>query len=158
MTLAPLRTRVRAADALRRLVDLISHSAGSAFAVMNEATVTLPQMLLLSRIERRRSAPMADLAEELSASGAALSQMIERLAQQNLILRVEDVADRRRKVVRTTSRGRNLLRKLEAARSADYELGLRSVEPELRALMASVLEEVAESLESASQTHRRNRE
>jgi DNA-binding MarR family transcriptional regulator len=132
------------------VVDLVSHSGGWAQAVMNEGAVTLPQVLLLSRIERRRSAPMGDLAEASSASGAALSQMIERLAQQGLIIRAEDAADRRRKTIRTTPRARALLRKLEAARAADYELGLRSLAPELQALMTSVLEEVAANLESMS--------
>lgn len=145
----------RTADALRRVVDLVSHSGGSALRVMNEAAVTLPQILLLSRIDRRGSAPMSDLAEESSASGAALSQMIERLAQQDLIVRADDAADRRRKTIRTTPRARNLLRKLAGARSADYELGLRSVAPELRALMTSVLEAVAASLEGTSGSDRR---
>lgn len=54
----------RAGDALRRLVDLISHRSGVALALMNDAAVTLPQVLLLSRVEKFGSASLAELADE----------------------------------------------------------------------------------------------
>jgi DNA-binding MarR family transcriptional regulator len=139
----------QAGDALRRLVDLASHRSGAVVALMNEASVTLPQVLLISRVERVGSASLSDLAEDSSASVAALSQMIERLVQQALLRRAEDPLDRRRKAIGATPRARALLRKLEAARSADYELGLVSLDPELRTRLAAMLERAVAHIERA---------
>ncbi len=139
----------QAGDALRRLVDLASHSAGLALALMNDASVTLPQVLLMSRVDQFGSASLSDLAEGLSASTAALSQMIERLVRQGLLHRAEDVTDRRRKAIGLTPRARALLRNLEAARSRDYDVGLAVVAHELRAQLATVLEQVVAEIERA---------
>jgi DNA-binding MarR family transcriptional regulator len=139
----------QAGDALRRLVDLVSHRSGIVFALMNDAAVTLPQVLLMSRVERFGSASLSDLAEVSATSLAALSQMIERLVQQGLLSRTEDAIDRRRKAVRLTRGAQGLLRKLKAARSADYELGLSSVSQELRLQLVNVIERVIGDIEDA---------
>jgi DNA-binding MarR family transcriptional regulator len=139
----------RAGDALRRLIDLASHRSGIVLALMNDAAVTLPQVLLMSRVERLGSASLSDLAEGSATSLAALSQMIERLVQQGLLSRAEDAIDRRRKAVRLTRRAGSLLRKLKAARSADYELGLGSVSREVRLQLVNVIERVIGDIEGA---------
>jgi DNA-binding MarR family transcriptional regulator len=134
----------RVGDALRRLVDLAAHRSGAVFALMNQASVTLPQVLLISRVEQFGSASLSDLAEGSTASVAALSQMIERLVQQGLLRRAEDALDRRRKV----------LRKLEAARSADYELGLVSLDGALRAELTAAIERAVAAIENARAVER----
>src|SRR5579871_6751307 len=113
-----------AGDALRRLVSLVSHRSGSVLRLMDEAAVTLPQVLLMSRIVEFGSASLSDLAENSPASVPALSQMIDRLVQQDWVSRAEDRFDRRRKAIQLTPEGRALLRKLDTARSLDYEQGL----------------------------------
>ncbi len=139
----------RAGDALRRLVDLASHRSGAVFTLMNHACVTLPQVLLMSRVEQMGSASLSDLADGSTTSAAALSQMIERLVQQGWLDRAEDLIDRRRKAIRATSRARVLLRRLESARSADYKLGLASLGDDLRTQLAKLLERVADEIEAA---------
>jgi DNA-binding MarR family transcriptional regulator len=138
----------RAGDALRRLVDLVSHRSGLVLALMNNEAITLPQVLLMSRVERLGSASPSDLAEGSRASAAAMSQMIERLVRQRLLERAEDSDDRRRKAIRLTPRARLLLRKLKAARSADYQLGLSSLSPKLREELAAALERAVAEIES----------
>ena len=146
----------RAGDALRRLVDLVSHRSGAVFKVMNDASVTLPQVLLISRVEKSGSASLSDLAEGSTASVAALSQMIERLVQQGLLDRAEDPADRRRKAIRITARARALLRKLEAARSADYEIGLDLLGEALRTRLAAMLDLAVAEIENGCAGVRRD--
>jgi DNA-binding MarR family transcriptional regulator len=138
----------RAGDALRRLVDLVSHRSGLVLALMNNEAVTLPQVLLMSRVERLGSASPSDLAEGSRASAAAMSQMIERLVRQRLLERGEDPDDRRRKAIRLTPRARLLLRKLKAARSTDYQLGLSSLSPNLREELATALERAVAQIEA----------
>ncbi len=137
----------RAGDALRRLVDLVSHRSGLALAAMDEAAITLPQVLLLSHVERCVATSPTEVAAAMHASLPAVSQMIDRLVQQKLLDRAEDPADRRRKTVATTSEARTLLRKLNVARSTEYESGLAPVSPELLAAMVTLIERVITQLE-----------
>jgi DNA-binding MarR family transcriptional regulator len=81
--------------------------------------------------------------------------MIERLVQQQWLYRAEDPVDRRRKAIAATPRARAFLRKLEAARSAEYELGLACVGPELRAQMAMLLTRAAAEIEHGRGDDRR---
>ena len=64
----------------------------------------------------RGSSSVSDIAEELGITNAAASQMLERMVQQNLILRSEDPNDRRVKQVMLTDDGRQLVRESIAAR------------------------------------------
>jgi DNA-binding MarR family transcriptional regulator len=114
---------------------------------MNDAGITLPQVLLLSHAERRGTASASELAEAVHTSLPAASQMIDRLVQQGLLSRTEDPADRRRKSVATTASARAVLRKLAAARSAEYELGLATVPPKLLAQLTDLIERVVSELE-----------
>ena len=139
----------RAGDALRRLVDITSHRSGAVLALMNDAAVTLPQLLLLSCVEQLGSASLAAIRDASSSSAPALSQMIDRLVRQGWLDRAEDSADRRRKSIRVTPQGRDLLRNVEAARSADFASGLNAVSEELRAQLATLLERAVAEIESA---------
>ncbi len=141
-----------AGDALRRLVDLTSHRSGAVLALMNHAAVTLPQLLLLSRIEQLGSASLAAIGDKSSVSIPALSQMVDRLVRQGWLDRAEDLADRRRKS------SRHLLRNLETARSADFNFGLSTVSEELRAQLATTLEWAVIEIEAARLARRRSKE
>lgn len=139
----------RTGVALQRFVDLISHRSGLALAVMTEAAITLPQVLLLSHVERRGPTSPTEVAEAMHTSLPAVSQMIDRLVQQRLLDRTEDPVDRRRKAVATTAAARAFLRKIRAARSTEYQLGLVSVDPELLVEMAGLIERAIVQLEAA---------
>jgi DNA-binding MarR family transcriptional regulator len=137
----------RVGESLRRLVDLVSHRSGLALEAMSDAAVTLPQVLLLNHVERRGTVSPSELAESLHASLSAVSQMIDRLVQQGLLSRTEDPVDRRRKSLATTASARGFLRKLGAARSAEYDLGLAAVSPGLLAQLKDLIERVISELE-----------
>jgi DNA-binding MarR family transcriptional regulator len=139
----------RAGETLRRLVDLVSHRSGLAIAAMNEAAVTLPQVLLLSHVERCAATSPTEIAAAMGASLPAASQMIDRLVQEGLLDRAEDPADRRRKTVATTVDARAVLRKIRTARSTEYGRGLAAVSPDLLVQMAALLERVVAQLEGA---------
>jgi DNA-binding MarR family transcriptional regulator len=127
------------ADALRRFVDLVSHRAGAALSRMEDAGVTLPQVLLLAHVERVGAASISELAKVSPSSAAAMSQMADRLVRRNWLTRSEDPVDRRRKTVSLTSAGAKLLRDLERARTLDYATGLSRFAPALRAELYSWL-------------------
>ncbi|HEY2186456.1 MAG TPA: MarR family transcriptional regulator [Xanthobacteraceae bacterium] len=121
------------ADALRRFVDLVSHRAGAALSRIEDAGVTLAQVILMARVKRAGAASVSELAKVSPGSAAAMSQMVDRLVRQDWLARSEDPADRRRKTVSLTSAGAGLLRDLEQARTLDYAAGLSRLPPSLRA-------------------------
>jgi DNA-binding MarR family transcriptional regulator len=141
--------------ALQRLVDMISHRSGAVLAIMSGASVTLPQVLLLSRVAAIGSTSPSDIALEAQASAPAASQMIERLVRQGLLHRKELPNDRRRKVISPTRRARSLLRRLETARAADYEMGLAPLGSELRNAMALLLQRAVDELAGAQEVRSR---
>jgi DNA-binding MarR family transcriptional regulator len=145
--------RTSAGEALQRLVNLVSHRTGATIAIMSEAAVTLPQVLALSRVEAAGSASPSDLAP--GASPPAASQMIDRLVQQGLLHRAEDPVDRRRKTITLTAAARGFLEKLEAARAADYELGLAPLGAEARSALTAALQQAAAEVERARDDRRR---
>jgi DNA-binding MarR family transcriptional regulator len=60
-----------------------------------ESGLSLSQMGALFQIRRQGSSGITDLGEHLGVSSSAASQLLQRLVQQELILRSEDPSDRR---------------------------------------------------------------
>jgi DNA-binding MarR family transcriptional regulator len=138
-----------AGQLLRRLVDRVSHRTHAVTQLMDEGGVTLRQVLLIDRVASLESAPLSELVRDSHASAAALSQMVDRLVREGFLVRSEDAVDRRRKAVRVTPRAQALLRRLESARSKDYELGLAALSAAARERLVSALERALVDLERA---------
>jgi len=136
------------ADLLRRFVDSVSHGRGAALARMEEAGVTLPQVLLMARVGRAGTASISGLVKLSPGTAAAMSQMVDRLVRQGWLLRREDTNDRRRKAVSLSPAGTAMLRELERARTQDYAAGLRRFSPRLRAGLHAWLEQAQAEIES----------
>lgn len=135
------------ADALRRFVDLISHQQGAALSRMDDAGVTLSQVILLARVERAGAASITGLAKISPGSTAAMSQMVDRLVRHGWLARSEDPVDRRRKMVSLSAAGAGLLRDLERARAADYAAGLSRLPSVFRAELHAWLKRAFAELE-----------
>ena len=69
-------------ELLLALVDRVSHRGGDTRAVMNEAGITLPQVLFLTRLRQSTQAggcTASELADRLNMSPPAVSQEILRI-------------------------------------------------------------------------------
>jgi DNA-binding MarR family transcriptional regulator len=66
---------------------------------------SLSQLGALFHLHRQGTAGVTDLGDHLGVTSAAASQMLERLVQQDLILRSEDPTDRRVKQIVLTDKG-----------------------------------------------------
>lgn len=118
---------------MRQLVDHISHRPqGATLRIMNDASVTLPQILLLNWLIQKKSATPSAVARALNVSPPAVSQMLDRLFQLGLIRRSESADDRRRRNVAATSKAKALMKRLSLARAEEYSRGLRFLSPPLR--------------------------
>ncbi len=147
-----VRSRQKLGDLLQEVVNRVSHRGGRTLAVMNDASVTLHQVLLLSRLSELGGATSSELSTALSMSLPSVSQMIDRLYQLDLVDRVEVPEDRRKKQITLTGEGQRLLARLHDARSAEYETGTAQLSSQLRADLKTVLIRVLLELETS---HRR---
>lgn len=131
---------------IRDFVNRVSHRGGRTLAVMNDASVTLHQILILNQIFEAGAVTPSDLAPKLSMSLPSLSQMIDRLHQLDLVARAEMTGDRRKKRLTLTRKGRALLMRMQAARAADYEAGAAALSPASRGQLAAALERALREL------------
>lgn len=79
------------------------------FHYAKENGLSMSQISALLHLRRRQSSAVTDIGEYLGVTSAAASQMLDRLVQQELILRLEDPQDRRAKQIFLTPKGRQLL-------------------------------------------------
>ncbi|MGF6935129.1 DNA-binding MarR family transcriptional regulator [Paraburkholderia sp. UCT70] len=131
---------------VQEFVNRVSHTQGKTLAVLTDASVTLQQVLLLRRLASTPDSTPSALAEQMHMSLPAVSQMVERLFQLDLVSRVESPDDRRKKQLAVTSNGSALLKRIAEARSADYAAGIAPLSPRVRAALARVLEDVLKEL------------
>jgi len=70
---------------------------------------SLAQLNLLIRLHYRGDCGVSDLGEDAGVTSAAVSQLLEKMVQQGLVLRTEDPQDRRHKVIMLTEAGRQVV-------------------------------------------------
>jgi DNA-binding MarR family transcriptional regulator len=76
---------------------------------MDEADLSPSQVSALMQLHRHGACGVSDIAERTGFTKPAASQMVERLVQQGLLQRSEDLTDRRVKQVTLTPTGRLLI-------------------------------------------------
>jgi DNA-binding MarR family transcriptional regulator len=116
--------------------------------------LSLSQIAALARIHKSASG-VSDLGEELGVTSAAASQMLDRLVQQNLILRSEDPVDRRAKQIVLTEKGQQALKEGFNARQAwleDLAATLSDREKEQVIAALNILITKAKQLENIPET------
>lgn len=133
-------------ELLLELVDRVSHRGGDTLALMNEAGMTLPQLLFLVRLRQAGRTTASELGERLNMSPPAISQMVARLFRLGLLTRLEDAQDRRRKLLATTSRAHALIDRISRARAAEYGRGTEKLSPQVRKELAAALQKAVREL------------
>ncbi len=131
---------------LQELVNRVSHGQGKTLAVLAEAAVTLQQVLLLRRLQQAGQSTSSQLAAQLYISLPAVSQMVDRLFDLDLVTRTEVAQDRRKKRISPTAKARALLERVRKARSAEYGAALSVLPPKLRAELARSVQKALREL------------
>jgi DNA-binding MarR family transcriptional regulator len=78
---------------------------------------SMPQFFLLMHLHRHEQCGISDLSEHMDVTAAATSQLVDKLVQAGLLVRVEDPNDRRAKQVSLSPAGESLIEKGIAERS-----------------------------------------
>ncbi|MCJ7715250.1 MAG: MarR family transcriptional regulator [Anaerolineales bacterium] len=86
-----------------------------------ESGLSMSMIGTLFHLNRWGSSGVTDLGDHLGVTSAASSQMLERLVQQELILRTEDPTDRRVKQIVLTKKGCQVLEESTRARQGWLE-------------------------------------
>jgi len=133
------RVSEKLGDVMQEFVNRISHRQGATLAVLTEESVTLHQIPLLRRLQRSGVSTPSALATLMHMSAPAMSQMIDRLFALGLLARAEAPADRRRKNLSLTPKGRALLERIRKTRASEYALGVSPLSSQLQAQLLRVL-------------------
>jgi DNA-binding MarR family transcriptional regulator len=99
---------------MRRFMPYIFHFAKG-------CGLSMPQIGVLFQLDHGGTSGISNLSDDLGITSAAGSQMLDRLVQQELILRSEDPVDRRVKKIVLTVKGRKILQEIAHMRQAWME-------------------------------------
>jgi DNA-binding MarR family transcriptional regulator len=124
-------------------------SAGGTLALMNEAGLTMAQMVALYVLDYTGPQSVTAIASFLNLSPAATSHLVERLVVGGFVGRTEDQSDRRQKRVAITPTGRTLAARVHQERAREFASALALVTPELQRQFAHVLGRVVAELRGA---------
>ncbi|MBN2006402.1 MAG: MarR family transcriptional regulator [Anaerolineae bacterium] len=133
---------------------LMHHTMRNMFVFARENNLSMPQMGALTNLFRQDVRGVSNIGDELGVTSAAASQMLERLVQQGLIERQEDLHDRRVKKIIMTDKGRRMIHEGFRARQKwldDLALLFTPAEREQIGAALSILVEKARQLEGTAQ-------
>jgi DNA-binding MarR family transcriptional regulator len=85
------------------------HSMRNIIRYARESGLSMSNLGAIFHIHRIGSCGVTELGDHLGVTSAAASQMLDRLVQQELILRTEDPDDRRVKQIALTEKGNRIL-------------------------------------------------
>ena len=141
-------------DTLQTWVEVFMHRSMRNFLLFTkENGLSMSQIGALFHIRRKGASGVSDVGDELGITSAAASQMLERLVQQELVLRSEDPHDRRLKHIVLTERGDQILHGSIQARQRwlrDLASLLDPAEQQQVVSALKILIEKAEQLEDVS--------
>ena len=125
--------------ALEKWIEVSMHRSMHNFIrYAKESRLSMSQLGALFHIHHRGSSGVTDLGDHLGVTSAAASQMLERLVQQDLILRSEDPSDRRVKQIVLTEKGLRVLQESIRARQGWlYDLAKTLSDSEKEAIMVA---------------------
>jgi DNA-binding MarR family transcriptional regulator len=138
------------ADLAHLIEEMMSHihrrSADDTLAVMNEAGLTMAQMVALHLLTHLGPVSVSSVAACLKLSPPATSHLIDRLVVAGLAGRSEDPVDRRHKRIVITPSGRELIERTQEKRGKEFTRVLSSLSAEVQAQFGRVLARVVEEL------------
>jgi DNA-binding MarR family transcriptional regulator len=112
-------------DTLQRWIEVSMHRSIRNFIhYARETGLSMSQLGAMAHLRCSGTVGVTELGDHLGVTSAAASQMLERLVQQELILRSEDPSDRRVKQIFLTDKGLQVLHEsIRAHQGWLYELG-----------------------------------
>jgi DNA-binding MarR family transcriptional regulator len=105
-------------------------------AQLGRLGVGFTQLAALYAIGGVQTLTITDLAEQIGRSHSATSRLVGQLERRGLVVRAEEVADRRQRVLGLTPAGQGLVSQIDRARAEDFLAIVRPLPAAERALVA----------------------
>jgi DNA-binding MarR family transcriptional regulator len=105
--------------------------------------------LVLAALDNDQQRTQLELSRVVCVDKTTLITVLDRLEQHKLIVRAVDPADRRVRIPRITPAGRRVYAKFAAARDVAEARALDGIAPEQRALLLSLLAQIADRQSAA---------
>ncbi len=113
-------------------------------AQLSELRLGFTQLAALYAVAGAVSLTVGDLAEQLGRSPSAASRVVRGLVSEGLLVRQEEVADRRQRTLSITEKGLALLGQIDRARADQFLSVVRPLPAAERALVAMGVTALAE--------------
>ena len=90
---------------------MMHHSMREFRQFMDEESLSFSQMHILMRLYHHNQAAVTEMGKRLGITNAAASQVVDKMVANGLIVRKEDLQDRRSRIISLTDKGRSLIEK-----------------------------------------------
>jgi DNA-binding MarR family transcriptional regulator len=148
------RARARTAEA-QQLVDLLNALGSTTFRQLlwqraSELDLTYAQSQVLFHVADHAACHMGDVAKAFGVTMPAVTHIVDRLEQKNLVVRGDHPGDRRVYLLEVTSQGRALVEELHAMQLRGVEQVLTRMSAEDRDRVVKGLEALVEAAEKVA--------
>lgn len=152
----PTEAQINAADVVEALIKSAHVLRGVLADHFSEFGLTDVRYTVMRLIDQADASgrSQADLANYLQQSESSISTLIDRMRTDNLLYRLPSVTDRRKKVLKLSEHGRELLQAIEACHAARMEELLAQIkwgnQEEFRQQICSLSEQLTELNQSGN--------
>lgn len=116
-----------------------------------DTELTVPQFRILAHLWRE-PANLCMLAESQGVSGAAMSRMVDWLAKNHLVEKIQDKVDRRQILVELTAHGKKSFEMNRHLTRLAFEKRFQSLSPNEKKKLAVALNSIREALQKMNQS------
>jgi DNA-binding MarR family transcriptional regulator len=134
---------LRSLRKLNRAMDLHSRR------LVQKYGLTGPQLLILQELASLGEVSSGELAESISLSGATVTGILDRLEKRGLVARRRSEEDKRRVLVRTTSRCERMLEPAPPLLQESFVRQYENLQPWEQAMILSSLQRLVTMMEAA---------
>jgi len=128
----------------------MSHSMREWRRYVKSTGLSMPQFGVLMRLHHKGGCGISDISEQLDATPAAASQMVDRMLKEGWVERAEDPNDRRAKQVTLSAKGRALIENGMEARNRWAVSLLAHLPADQHAKITEVLRQLTEATRKMS--------
>jgi DNA-binding MarR family transcriptional regulator len=132
------------------MIEILRGDTADMLRLLKREDLSMPRIAALNVVERQGAASISEICACLGLSLGNTSILIDKLVCHGFVTRIEDVNDRRHKLVRLTEKGQALIQELRAARVNSVVQRMLLLPPDLLDRVIDVLRDVTEQLPPSS--------
>jgi DNA-binding MarR family transcriptional regulator len=132
------------------MTEIFRYDTTDMLRLLKREDLSMPRIVALNVVERQGAASISEISAYLDLSLGNTSILIDKLVCHGFVTRIEDVSDRRHKLVRLTEKGQALIQELRATRVNSVVQRMMQLPPDLLDRAIAVLREVTEQLPPTS--------